>query len=340
MNSKMKKQNIIGGLIVLTNLFTACTQIDSDPIALNKLLGDSLPTTISVQKLDSIFNTNYDVYTDTLTKNAGLFTARLIPEDTTDMVINGVVTSSDVEGNIYKYIVIQELGKDAQAIKISIDAGSLSGILPVGQKVSVKLNGLYLGKYAQSFQIGTRYVNMDKIKIDTLHHRNIYRIEPGRIPLPIALQAIHAYGMPNASLAKADTLTIAQIKAGGQKLFNKLVCIKNAFFTGRGADYGAPANIKDEEMIFAPSTNGVGYPQSREIQDGTGSIFVATSEFCKFASYKLPASTNRGNITAIVGWYNDKDINVSSSKIYHQLTIRGLFDLGKGFESYHIEINK
>lgn len=338
----MKKQNIIGGLIVFGSLFTACTQIDFDSMDKNKLLGDSLQATISIHKLDSIFNTDYDVYTDTLNKNAGLFTARLIPEDTTDMVINGVVTSSDVEGNIYKYIVIQEQGKNGQAIKISIDAGSLSGILPVGQKVSVKLNGLYLGKYAQSFQIGTRYVNKDKIKVDTLHFRNIYRIEPGRIPLPIALQAIHAYGMPNASLVKADTMTIAQIRQSGMTMVNKLVCIKNAYFTGRGADYGAPATIiKDADYIFAPSTDGVGYPQSREIQDGSGySIFISTSEYSKFATYKLPTSNYRGNITSIVGWYNDRDLAISSSKIYYQLTLRGLFDLGKGFEGYHAEINK
>jgi len=338
----MKIQNIIAGLVVSAALLTACTKTEYNAIPVSQLLGDSLPTTISIHKLDSLYNTSLDVYTDTLNKNAGLFTVRLIPEDTTYMVINGVITSSDVEGNIYKYIVIQELGKDGQAIKISIDAGSLSGIWPVGQKVSVKLNGLYLGKYAQSFQIGTRFVNLDKIKLDTLHHKNIYRIEPGRIPLPIAMQAIHAYGMPNANLIKTDTMTIAQIRQSGMSMVNKLVCIKNAYFTGRGADYGLPATIiKDADYIFAPSTGGIGYPQSREIQDGSGfSIFISTSEYSKFATYKLPTSNYRGNITSIVGWYNDKDVPFSQSKIYYQLTMRGLFDLGKGFEGYHQEINK
>ena len=338
---EMKKQHIFVVLFVFAAIFSGCNKTDFEPISADKLMGDSLTSTTTIANLVKIYSTKVDLYSDTLNKNAGLFTTKLIPKDTTDMVIHGVITSSDVEGNIYKYIIIQEQGPNSQAIKMSIDAGSLSGLWPVGQKVSVKLNGLYLGNYAQSPQIGTHFVNLDKFKVDTLHKVNIYRIEPGRIPLPIALKAIHAYGLPDPKLITVDTLTIAQIKASGMSNVNKLVCIKNAYFTGRGADYGAPSNIiNDADMIFAPSTNGIGYPQSREIQDGTGSIFIATSEYSKFATFRLPDSSNRGNITSIIGWYNDKDLTISSSKIYYQLTIRSISDLGKGFESYHTLINK
>ena len=52
-----------------------------------------------------------------------------------------------------------------------------------------------------------------------------------------------------------------------------------------------PTTISASEKIFAPSTNGVGYPQSREITDGTGSIFVSTSEYARFANVKLPSGT-------------------------------------------------
>ncbi len=337
----MKKQHIFIVLFVFAAIFSGCNKTDFNPISSDKLMGDSLASTTTIANLLKIYSTKVDLYSDTLNKNAGLFTTKLIPNDTTDMVIHGVITSSDVEGNIYKYIIIQEQGTNSQAIKMSIDAGSLSGLWPVGQKVSVKLNGLYLGNYAQSPQIGTHFVNLDKFKVDTLHKVNIYRIEPGRIPLPIALKAIHAYGLPNANLIKADTLTIAQILSSGMSYANKLVCIKNAFFTGNGADYGLPFKLSNPaDLIFAPSTNGIGYPQSREIQDGTGSIFVATSEYSKFATYKLPPSNNRGNITTIVGWYNDKDLSLVSGKIYYQLTLRSISDLGKGFESYHADINK
>jgi hypothetical protein len=162
------------------------------------------------------------------------------------------------------------------------------------------------------------------------------RIEPGRMPRLIADRSIIAYGMPEPSAVVADTMTLAQIKAAGPAVYNKLVCIKGAWFTGKGANFGVPATISVSDQIFAPSTNGIGFPQSREIQDGSGvSMFISTSEYSKFATRRLPASTIKGNITAIVGWYNDRDATISSSKVYHQLTLRSIRDLGKGFESYH-----
>jgi len=339
MKKNMKKNKITGLLILAVTLFTSCADTNFSAIPVEKLMGDSLKTTFTIQQLLDKYLTNNDVYTDTVGKQAGLFTCDSI-KSTSDVIINGIVTSTDVEGNVYKYITIQEPGKNGRAIKVSIDASGLSGLYPLGQRVWIKCNGLSLGKYAQSPQIGIRYVNLDKVKVNVTKTNTVYRIEPGRIPLPVATQAIHTYGMPNPSLVKADTMSIAQIKAAGTAIFNKLVCIPKAFFTGKGANNGYTASIKDSELIFAPSTNGIGYPQSREIQDGTGSMFVSTSEYSKFANTKLPSSTYRGYITAIVGWYNDKDVSISSSKIYHQLTIRSLDDLGKGFEGFHSEINK
>ncbi|HEY5591965.1 MAG TPA: DUF5689 domain-containing protein [Paludibacter sp.] len=308
----MKYNKIVAVYITLTALLTGCAQTEFDPISPDSLLGQKWESTYTIAQLKSEYM-----------KTAGLFSADLISSQT-DIVINGIVTSSDNEGNVYKYIVVQEEGANAQAMKISIDAGSLSGIYPLGQRVSVRCNDLYIGKYAEGPQMGITYFNTEKS-----------RTEPGRIPKLISDIHISAYGLPVPADVKPDTMTIAQIKAAGLTVANKLVCIKNAFFTGKGANYGLPSTISEAELIFAPSTNGIGYPQSREIQDGSGaSVFVSTSEYAKFASKKLPASTYKGNITAIVGWYNDKDATASSSKIYHQLTLRSIKDLGKGFEGY------
>lgn len=342
--------------ILLPVLFAliSCQQTDFDAIPVNRLMGDSLVANSTIENVITQYRTKTDIYTD-LTRNgtnSGLFTADIINSNS-DVIINGVVTSSDNDGNIYKYITIQE--SNGRAIKISIDAAGLSALYPTGQRVWVKCNGLYVGNYAQSPQIGTIYYNKERvttqttITFNTTTQKNdtvitqIYRKEPGRIPLVIAEKAIHAYGMPDQGLIKVDTMTIAEIRAASEAVINKLVCIKNAYFTGRGADFNLPKALKADELIFAPSTNGVGFPQSREIQDGTGSIFVSTSEYSKFANTKLPSSENRGTITAIVGWYNDKKPGVNptmvTNEIYHQLTIRSLKDLGKGFEKFHAEIS-
>lgn len=340
----MMKINIKSAVVILAVVLTACAKTEFEPISQDQLMGDSLTTTYTIQQLITEFDTDSDGYTDTVSYKGGLFTVKKI-ESIQPVVISGVVTSTDIEGNVYKFMTIQEPGANGRAIKISVDMSGLSARYPLGQRVWIKCNDLVLGKYAQSYQLGVKYINLTKFKIKKSIDSTIYRIEPGRIPPPIAAKIIHAYGMPDKSLVKADTLTIAQIKAAGASLINKLVCIRNAYFTGKGADYNKPAPLKsDEEYIFAPSTNGVGYPQSREITDGSGSVFVSTSEFAKFAKYKLPESKYIGNITAIVGWYNDKkplvNPGVVTEEVYHQLTLRTISDLGVGYEGYLQEVKK
>lgn len=296
-------------------MLVSCNQVDFEPVDVTKLMGEKLDSTY---RIDSLIQ-KYDTI-------AGLFGVSEIISPK-ELVINGIVTSSDEAGNIYKNIIIQEEFKGGGALKISIDVSGLAAIFPLGQRVSLKLNGLYLGRYAQAVQIGVNYYNAEK-----------GRIEPGRIPLPVALKHIIPYGMPDPAAVVADTMDIRQIKNGGPALFNKLVCIKNAYFTGKGVYNGAPKAIPDTHLIFAPSTDGVGYPQSREIQDGTGSVFVSTSEFSNFAMKPIPLSVYRGNITCLVGFYNDKDKTLQASKIYHQMTLRSLNDLGKGFENYLLSV--
>ncbi|MEI6754231.1 MAG: DUF5689 domain-containing protein [Paludibacter sp.] len=258
------------------------------------------------------------------TRNA-LFTVDSIPRNKV-IVISGVVISNDDEGNIYKNLIIRDFISN-KAIKISVDAGNLSSIFPTGRSIVLSCSGLAIGKYAGMLQLGIPYYNTESGKIG---------FEIGRIPYTLFMTRVQISKIATVPKSQlVDTVTIAQILSGGAGMFSKLVCIKNAYFTGKGANSGVPAILKtDAEYIFAPSTNGVGYPQSREIQDGTGSIFVSTSEYSKFANLKLPSSTYVGNITALVGWYNDKDVVISSSKIYHQLTLRSINDLGKGFEKY------
>lgn len=333
----MKKMKYYIALFVVAVVLAGCNTTEFDPVPREALQGEKWESTTTIKEVLATYMTDNDQYTDTASKSAGLFTADLIPTSP-QSVINGIVTTSDIEGNIYKYMIVHEEEPGGSAIKISIDASGLSSIYPLGTRVSVDLGGLYVGKYAQSPQIGVYYENLTRYKENPLTGQRYYRVEPGRMPFPIARKHISAYGDADPSAIKADTLTIAQIKAGGPALYNKLVVIKNAFFTGRGAYSGRPTLISDDQMIFAPSTNGVGYPQSREIQDGTGNIFIATSEYARFANKPIPPSAYKGYITAIVGWYNDKDISLNNTKIYHQLTIRSLKDLGEGFEGYHESI--
>ena len=317
-------------IIVPVVLLTSCNKTEFDAIPVSELMGDSLKTTYTIEQLKTDFMTNSDAYSDPVGKMAGLYTADKI-NSSQDVVISGFVTSTDVEGNVYKYFVVQEDKPNGQALKVSIDASGLSAVYPLGQQVWIRCNDLYIGKYGEAPQLGSLYINKERMKISGAD--TIYRTEPGRMPLFTAQKHVYSYGMHQPDRIKADTMTVDQIKAADyKKLVNKLVCIKNAYFTGFDGNKKA---LSSQNMIFAPSTGGVGYPQLRNISDGTGDVAIATSEYAKFATKPLPPSNFSGNITVIVGWYK----NYTDAAGVYQLTLRTLDDLGKGFETYLSNIN-
>ncbi len=72
-------------------------------------------------------------------------------EVTEDWIIEGIVTSSDESGNIYKQLFIQD---ETGGICISIDMNNTYALYPQGRKIYVKLKGLTLGTYGGLVQIG------------------------------------------------------------------------------------------------------------------------------------------------------------------------------------------
>ena len=308
-------------IIAIASL-TACTQNNFGPAEYTT--GKKVESTTTIAQLKADF----------INKKWQYFGADLIVSDKQE-VINGIVTSTDLEGNIYKYIVVREEEPGGQAIRVSIDAAGLASIYPVGQRVSVKLNNLYIGQYGQCPQVGI----LGKHRTRTTEPE-----QTAPIPFPIARKQVIAYDRPDPDAVVADTMTIAQILAADKDtLHYRLICIKNAHFTGKGELNSAGTaftTLAEQDKIFAPGTGGLNYPQSREINDGTGSIHISTSEFATFSGYKLPAPSYVGNITAIVGWYNNRDaVLVSNKAKYYQLTIRKLSDLGEGFEGYLEAVN-
>jgi flavin-dependent dehydrogenase len=78
-----------------------------------------------------------------------------------------------------------------------------------------------------------------------------------------------------------------------------------------------------------------GVPISREIEDATGTINIATSEYAKFATSPLPEPSVKGDIVLLVGWYRDNARYAGS----WQMTLNSLSDLGTGFDAYLESIN-
>lgn len=242
----------------------------------------------------------------------------VIPPYGSDITIVGRVISDDSQGNYYKAIAIQDLTNPKLSLKISVEASGIGAWYAVGQVISIRCNGLVIGKYADMYQLGTVYFNNNS-------DPNKRGYEPGRIPLPMFKVRATTYSEPELNKIVVDTLTITDIlnAATDRTLHSRLICIKNIHFTQSG-DAANDIDQPKDRIIFAPSTNGVGYPQSIEIADTDSKrINICTSEYARFCNTTIPSAEYVGKVTAVIGWYRDKAQYGGNV----QLTIRSLNDL-------------
>ena len=306
----MKQNRMIWAVLAMLGLgFTACNTYEPVPEGSNVLTSAEADTLLPMMSIAD-FKTTFD-------KKDTLFSLNAIDTES-PLYIRGRVVTTDESGNIYKYLVMQDT-KTGDALKVSIDAGSLSGAIPMGQEIVINCKGLTLGRYAGQEQLGVEAFNDEKL-----------RVEPGRIPYPYFNERLQFVGNPDVSQISIEEMTIKEMndRINDHSLYGRLIRIKNVHFTGLG-DEGE--KLKDADKIFAPSTfNGtynIGYPQARQIADANGNVaYVSTSEYARFAEMRIPGTDDWGDVVAIVGYYQDKADRAGEL----QLTIRTLADL-EGF---------
>lgn len=273
-----------------------------------------------------------------------LYSVDTIPTYGRGIYIRGRVTTDDYAGNFYKSMVIQQVvnGKQ-QNLRISVDLGSSHGLYQMGQEIVIRCNGLAVGRYANQPQLCVPSYN-----------NNIYAMNasqkvgwcPGRIQGSVFRRNTKMIGAPDRSAIKYDTLTLAtlytEIKkkpssnatdmAAVRKMDGRLVVLKDVHFNGKYDDNGT---VKDCVVghpdtvgganVFAPSTQNIGYPQSRMLADqGTNTLMCSSSEYAKFAYYYLPGADKtgvagcanfEGIVTGVLGWYLDKASDLADDKL-------------------------
>ena len=252
-----------------------------------------------------------------------LFTIDTIPVSDTPIYIRGRVTTDDYAGNFYKTLCIQyinEAGKQ-EALRLSVDAGSIGGLYQLGQEILIRVDGLAIGRYANQPQLclpsynNNIYANKAEEKVGWA---------AGRIPFAIFKARTQCIGTPDQSKLHYDTLQITDFNhitglVEAREWDAKLVCIKDVHFTGQYENNGKPANCTtgDPETdgnanVFAPTTENMNYPQSRVIMDAQDNwTLVSTSEYAKYAHFYLPANNYWGDVVGILGFYYDNGLKYS-----------------------------
>lgn len=326
--------------IALVALCVACTPnaVDASKLFLNEKQAEEIisqGTLLTLQQFKDSFMTekgNYlsdtTLYRTRATKDGKtyLFSIDTIAKRETPIYIRGRVTTDDQGGNFYKSLCIQQIvdGKQ-QALRISVDAGSASGLYPLGQELLIRVDGLAIGRYANQPQLclpsynNNIYANNAEQKIGWA---------AGRIPMAVFKEHTKCIGKPDVDQLYYEDLNIADFTSilnlqETRKWDAKLVRLSQVHFTGEyfttsgSATKCTTGDPEQDEYanVFAPTTNNIGYPQSRVIADATGKkTAVSASEYAKFAYFYLPGANKDGvancpnyvgGVVGILGYYSD-----------------------------------
>lgn len=203
---------------------------------------------------------------------------RTFPSDS-NYVFEGVVVSSDQDGNIYKAIYVQD---ETGGIMLSVDATNTFNDYRLGQTVHIKLTGLTCHYATGSYE--TSMIEIGFGQFADSHGQKIGRIPATTIPLFVKTN----------SCPKAVTpLEIDLLSAPTPNHYiGKLVTINNIEFVKDELDSNYAQTVPEKKTV------------DRHIQNcNENTIIIRNSGYAAFASIKLPQGN--GSITGIYTVYNN-----------------------------------
>lgn len=197
-----------------------------------------------------------------------------------DIQIKGIVTSTDIQGNIYNELALQD---ESGAIIVSIAQGGLYSFLPVGTELIMNLKDLYVGNYGLQAQIG----------VPTMNSKGLYSI--GRMSR--ATWDKHFRILSNGNKVEPEEFAVGNTpttwnlnKDGG-----KLGIIRNVSFK---------SNNSTVDSTFANAAGGPGSVSWTLNEQDSRNIIVYNSNFADFANAKIP--TGKVDITGIIKRFNNQ----------------------------------
>jgi len=199
----------------------------------------------------------------TIAELKAMCTSNLVPINQ-NIVIEGIVSANDESGNLYKQLFIQD---ESAGIEFKVDIAGMYPEFPVGTKIIVNCNGLYLGKYGGVVQLGGLYNGSIGRLSPTLFYAKVFTIESGiKVnPIPTSIDDID------------------------NSMIGKLISVQNIQF--------AESEMGKTWAESSATTN-------RNVEDFLGyKLIVRTSNYASFAGITLPSAN--GNITGILSKFNN-----------------------------------
>jgi len=192
-----------------------------------------------------------------------------------ELYVQGVVTSSDAEGNYAQKLVFQD---DSGAISIVADLSASNELFPIGQKISIQCRGMVLseigGVRRLCASVSGEGLQKSAVAIDNRTARSaIFAIDGGEPVVPQALR-------------------LEELDADARAHEDCLVALQEIFF-------------QTHQLPFA--NEGGSSEQLRTLYDNAGhTVLLSTSDGATMAAEMLPEG--KGSVTGILTYPNGRPV--------------------------------
>lgn len=230
-----------------------------------------------------------------------------------DLVIEGVVVANDVSGNLYQTLMIRNIDAAAgtdQSIIVGVKNTCLYPYFPLGQRIRINLNGLYVGCYSKVPRIGQPY------------YTSKGNLNLGPMLLNMCATNVELIGKPDLSAPElvAEDLTTAEgeawLRASANRIYKnvpRLVTVSGLVKEVQGAakdraDKGENSGeLEPLPKILAPEAlydDGYGVDRTIALKSNTSSVTLRTSTQNEIAFLPIPTGlcSYTGMLTYYDGW--------------------------------------
>lgn len=270
-------QSILSGLVAFTLLFSSCDRRDYEVPEVAIPAYETQKEVITIAAMKALFPIADGFGFQTISNS--------------NKAIKGKVIANDESGNVYKQLYIQD---ETGAVIIGTNLTGLFSLYRVGQEVIVELDGINIGKYGGSYQLGSVIP----------YKSSSGNISIGRMNPREFNTHVFRNGSPQPEAVIPVVYTTLTNNEGNR---NTLVKFDNVRFKEAGTRVFASKNFS-----AGPRT---GFDECTIILSDGKELMVSTSEYANFAADTIPAGT--GSVICILGQFNTTV----------QLTIRSRQDL-------------
>ncbi len=137
-----------------------------------------------------------------------------------DWIIEGYVVSSDVTGNFFSILHFQDKpANPTQAFQIEIDLRDSHLFFAIGDKIQVKLKGLYLGKSKEVYKLGGVFLSFGNRSVGRLPSNAVFEhvfvsCEGRQMIIPTPINLSELYGTIAGTLVQIDNIEFSQDELG------------------------------------------------------------------------------------------------------------------------------